>query len=116
MPLGFLDRDPKAASINDILYARYLSSERPGDAENILLRKVKNNPREVGYRLQLAAFYSSRNKSQMEATVQYLLDRPQEFPQGRFQAGDFYNRIGNAVQALAIFDEGARNNPKERIR
>jgi tetratricopeptide (TPR) repeat protein len=112
---AYIGAYPKAGTIYDVLYLHYSALNRPTDAESILKRKVENNPKEVAYRIQLARFYAIGNKPQMTGTLTYLLDRPQDFPQARLQIGDFYNSLGDHDHALGMFQEGARNNPKERV-
>src|SRR5258706_7369703 len=115
LALASLEKDKSAASIYDILLQRYLAARRFADAENILIRKVANNPQVAAYRVQLARLYANLDKpAQMTATLQYLIDHPNEFPQGRLQVGDYYNSVGNREEALRQFREGERLNPKER--
>ena len=112
----FLETDKKAGSIYDVLQVHYLATNRLDEAEKVLLSKVNNNPQEGAYRLQLADFYWRTNKpAQMTGTIQYLLDHPKEFPQGRLLAGGFYDALGNREEALRQFQEGARANPKEQV-
>jgi tetratricopeptide (TPR) repeat protein len=114
--IEFLAKEQTAASIYDILLQRYLAAKRFGDGENILVRKVANNPQVASYRVQLARFYANQDKpAQMTSALQPLLDHPNEFPQGHLQVGDYYNSLGKREEALRQFQEGARLNPKERI-
>ncbi len=112
---AFLKTDPKAGSIYDVLYLRYLATNRAAEAEGILRSKVNNNPLNSEYRLQLARFYAPANKTQMNVALQYMLDRPKEFPEARLQVGDFYNSVGNLEEALRQFQEGAQTHPGDRI-
>lgn len=75
--LDFIARNRTAGDVYDALYRLYFATNRPADAENILIRKVNENPKENGYILQLAAHYSrTGKKEQMSAALQKFIANP----------------------------------------
>lgn len=105
----FLENNKQASAIYDVLYLHFLATNRLQDAENLLLTKVRNNSREVSYRLQLASFYHDHNRSEQVAEILAdILKDPQDFPGGHLDVGDFYNRTGQHEQALQQFEAGSR--------
>ena len=114
--LQMIRKDKTIGSIYDVLYRQYISTNRSADAENILKTKIANNPTEATYLLQLARHYASvRNSAEMNNTLQRLLNDPKSAPKVRLQAGDFYAGIGQWDQAFQQFEQGARENPKEKL-
>src|SRR5579872_2518732 len=104
-----------AAGIYDLLFQHYRSENRLAEAEDILRTKVKNNPNELNYALQLAAFYASRNeRERMSAVLQKLLENPQRYPEAHLRVGDFYGVLHEWPEALRQYEEGARLYPKEK--
>ncbi len=116
LALQMIQTDKTSGSIYDVLYRQYVSTNRPADAEAILKAKVANNPTEAPYLLQLARHYASvRNFTEMNSTLQRLLNDPKGSSKARLQVGEFYAGIGQWDQALQQFQEGARGNPKEKV-
>src|SRR5262249_489293 len=112
-----IQNDKTIGSIYDILYRQYISTNRRADAENILKTKIANNPSESAYLLQLARHYASvQNSAEMSSTLHRLLmNNPKGLSQVGLQVGEFYGGIGKWEQALQQFEEGARENPKEKL-
>jgi tetratricopeptide (TPR) repeat protein len=107
---------PEFGPIYDILYQQYQSASRGAEAENILKKKVSNNPAQADYLVQLAEHYAHAQKpSEMTEAIQRLLADPRAFPQGRLKAGDFYARLGNWAEATHQFEEGAGSSSKEKL-
>ena len=64
--LEFISTEKTAADVYDALYRLYIANNRAADAENILSRKIKENPAQPSYVLQLAAHYArSGNKTEI---------------------------------------------------
>jgi tetratricopeptide (TPR) repeat protein len=105
-----------ASAVYDLLFIYYRSQNRLVDAENVLLTKLKNNPRNIDAAVQLAGFYATSGKrDQMTATLQHVLDDPKTFPNARLSVGDFYAALHDWPEALRQYQEGADANPKEKV-
>ncbi len=104
--------DKAAGAIYDLLYTTYLRTHRLELAEEILQKKIANNPREGAYAMQLAFhYYMTDRRPEMQATLQKLTAIPGVFPDARLQVGDFYARIREFDRALAEFELGEKENP-----
>jgi len=91
----------------DFLLANYAKNKRADLAEQILKEKAQNNPKSWQYQLQLAGFYyGSQKRPEMEAILQDLLKRQNEFPDARLNVGDFYARIREIPNAEKYYKEG----------
>jgi tetratricopeptide (TPR) repeat protein len=110
-------KKPSYGRIYDQMYAYYLEARRVSDAENVLQAKMRNNPREADYILQLARHYSGLHQdAQMQATLQRLLDNAATFPQARLQVGDFYLGLRDYAEALRYYKEGLQTNPDAKVK
>jgi tetratricopeptide (TPR) repeat protein len=111
----FLQKHKGSRQIYDVLHAHYLSQNRLAEAENILRTKVRNNPAEIDYALQLAAHYASMGqREQMAATLRSLSD-PAVFPDTYLKVGDFYSAHQSWPEALDQYEQGVRANSKQKI-
>jgi tetratricopeptide (TPR) repeat protein len=116
LALAFLEKNKSAAAIYNVLYAHYLEVGRLDDAEKLLKRKIANSPGAPAYRLELARHYARLKKpAEMTAALQSLLEDGKQFPQGYFQAGDFYRGLGKLEEARGLFEQGGRLHPRDRI-
>ena len=116
LALDLIRADKTYVPIYDLLYRRYVATNRLNDAEKLLETRISNNPKDPGAILQLAVFYSGTSRrEQMTATLQRLLDHPQEFPEAHMQVGDFYNKLQEWDQAIREYEEGAKDDSKLRI-
>jgi tetratricopeptide (TPR) repeat protein len=97
----------------DWLYLLYRDTNRPAQAEAILIQKVANNPNDSRSILQLAAHYAQAKKpAEMVAVLNQLIERPKDFP-GRFiLLGDFYAGLRNWDEAARWLDTGIKEDPK----
>jgi tetratricopeptide (TPR) repeat protein len=110
-----IGKRPDASLAYDLLYRRYLATNRSAEAETILIAKAAANPLEGQFVIELAEHYRRSGKTQqMVATLATLLDNPKRFPQGRLQVGDYYNRAGDREKGLAYYEEGARAGGAEK--
>jgi len=99
----------------DLLYIRYTGLHRKDEAERILKEKVQNNPTNSAFAIQLARQYFASNQVQpMNEVIQRLLADPKTFPDARLQVGDFYVEHRKLDEALKLFEEGSKANPKQR--
>ena len=111
----FLQGHKDSGQMYDVLFRYYRSQNRLVDAENVLKSKVNNNPAEIDYALQLAAYYAATGKHvQMTATLRSLSDA-KVFPDAFLKVGDFYGARQSWPDALRQYEEGAKANPKQRI-
>jgi tetratricopeptide (TPR) repeat protein len=116
LALQMISRDPTFKPIYDVLYAAYMKSNRPGDAEELLRRKIENNPTDSESILQLARHYRAVGKAeQMQAALQRLTGNPKSFPRGRLLAGEFFGQIGDWGKAQQQFEAGAHENPADKL-
>jgi tetratricopeptide (TPR) repeat protein len=103
--------------IYDLLYGYYLDVNRESEAENILNAKVKNNPKEADYLVQLARHYNRTQKpAEMQATLRRLLDDPTNFPKACLQVGDFYLGLRDYNLAIRYYQEGLKGNPEAKLK
>ena len=109
-----LDRQKTFTPLYDALYVHYMRGNRPEPAEQILHRRIANNPRQPDCLVQLAFHYFLLHRAaDVDASIQRLVSDPKVFPDGRWKAGDFYVRIRNYPAALLQFEAGERESPKK---
>jgi tetratricopeptide (TPR) repeat protein len=95
------------------LYGMYESTNRPAQAEAILVQKVANNPSDSRSIVQLAAHYAQAKKPvEMVAALNQLIERPKDFPGRFFLLGDFYAGLRNWDEANRWFETGVKDDPK----
>lgn len=101
--------------IYDVLYDRYMASNRIADAEKLLNTKASNNPGNKSAILQLARHYSGLQKTaEMTATLNKLLENSKAFPDARSDVGDFYFSLKNWDEASKQYSEGLRTHPDKK--
>ncbi|PWU05240.1 MAG: hypothetical protein C5B51_15125 [Terriglobia bacterium] len=111
-----ISKDPGFGPIYDTLYEQYLTQNREPDAENILRTKVRNNPANADYVVQLAEHYARAKKAtELSASLQPLLANSRQFPDGLLKAGDFYVRIGDVAEGIRTFEKGAANDRSRKL-
>lgn len=112
--LEFLVTNKAAVDVYDALYRLYVTGNRPADAENILARKIRENPKEPTYILQLATHYvRTGNKPLVAATVQRFLATANG-PAAHLQAGDFYAELGDWSNAVREYNQGLSAEKKNK--
>jgi tetratricopeptide (TPR) repeat protein len=78
---------------------------------------MQNNPKDVFYLMRLASYYGGTQRpAEMAAMLQNVLSRPQDFPDGPADVGDFYFRVGQLDQALKNYQQGVQSDPKNKAR
>ncbi len=93
--------------IYDTLYFHYLQTNRIQEGEELLKKKVSNNPGQSGGWLQLAFHYRMTGRPQeMTAALERV--------NNRMLVGNFYERIRDLDRAFAQYDLGQKENPKDR--
>ncbi|MDP8990318.1 MAG: tetratricopeptide repeat protein, partial [Acidobacteriota bacterium] len=115
LALAMIDKHKNFAPMYDMLYVHYIADKKIAEAENIMKRKVENNPRQANFRVQLASHYmSTQQKPEFDKTIQALNDEKQ-YPEGHLVAGDFYfYRTRDFDAARAQYEAGAKAFPKEQ--
>jgi tetratricopeptide (TPR) repeat protein len=112
---ALIDKQKTYGPIYDMLYLYYVRNNHPDLGEELLKKKISNNPAQGGYVLQLAFhYYMTNRKPDMTATLQRLISNPKVFPNNHMQAGDFYVRIRDFDNALEQYDQGQKADSKNR--
>jgi tetratricopeptide (TPR) repeat protein len=113
---SLIAKDKTFGRAYDFLFEQYEAAKRTQEAEDILLLKVANNPKQADYILELARYYAVASKpAEMSATLQKLLDNPADFPDSRMRVGNFYESLGKPDEALRMFQEGVKVDPKHAV-
>ncbi len=104
------------SAMYDLLADYYVRSARLPEAEAVLKSKAANLPGDVEPLLRLASFYrQARREPEMSATLQKILNHPKDFPRGHLMVGDLYAQAGRGEQALKVYRDGHRLNPKDDL-
>jgi tetratricopeptide (TPR) repeat protein len=99
--------------IYDVLYLDYIRRNLPAEAEKIRRLKADNNPKNLEFRLQLAAHYYLLNRpDETSRLIDATLADKQTFPNAREKAGDFYLMFRQFDKAIAYY-RGGLNGSKE---
>jgi tetratricopeptide (TPR) repeat protein len=109
-------REKTFGQMYDLLYERYMSTDRTTEGEQLLKHKVEANPAQPNYVLQLVAhYYFTKRLADMEATLQQLTDE-KRFPEGHLLAGDFFFfRAREYDRARTQYEAGARSQPHDKL-
>jgi tetratricopeptide (TPR) repeat protein len=109
----FIARKPPVAGVYDLLFLMYRQDSQFDRAEATLKKKIANLPADATSRLELAAFYYTRNqRSKMSAQLEGLRSDRKTFAHTDSLIGDFYLRIGEFDAAMQAYQEGLKNEPK----
>jgi len=110
-----IEKNKTFAPMYDLLYLNYMQQNRPADAEQILKRKVENNPQKATYLTELAAYYlQAGRREDVDAVVKRLTDEKQ-FPEGHLLAGDlFFFRAREFDSARIQYEAGVKAFPKDK--
>jgi tetratricopeptide (TPR) repeat protein len=102
-------------TIYDALYYYYVRNNHPDLGEELLKKKIANNPTQGPYQLQLALhYYMTNRKPEMTATLARLTSDLKTYPDGHLQAGDFYLRIRDLDNALQQYELGQKEDGKNK--
>ena len=108
-----IERRKSFAQIYDALYIHYLRSNRPVEAEQVLQKKIANNPGRGTYLVQLASHYVLAHRpGDVAATIARLTTDLKQFPGGCLEAGDFFVSLRDYPSALRQFEAGQQQDPK----
>jgi tetratricopeptide (TPR) repeat protein len=112
----FLDTHKDYGPLYDVLYAHFMDLKQTADAENVLKRKVANNPKNSFFVTQLCRHYWSIGKPALAAPLlSQITSRPQEFPEGHLDAGNFYAESSDWDDAISQYQAGIRANSKNKL-
>ena len=110
-----IDKLKNFGQMYDILYIHYVNENHPELGEQLLKQKTANNPNQGAYLLQLAFhYYMTSRKDDMTAALNRLTSNQKTFPDGRMLAGDFYVRMRDFDHALQQYDQGLKDDPKNK--
>ena len=116
LAFGFLETHKHYGPLYDMLYAHFMELKRPADAENVLKKKIANNPGNSFFVTQLCRHHWSIGKrEQALALLRQITSRPEEFPRGNLDAGNFYADSADWADAANAYQAGIQANPKDKI-
>ncbi|MBZ5607395.1 MAG: tetratricopeptide repeat protein [Acidobacteriia bacterium] len=96
----------------DALYWHYRGIHHQEDAESVIKNKVAAFPSETEYVFQLALHYErTGNAAELKRVLADFIQKKGDYL-ARLQVGDFYMAVGRIAEATAIFEEGAKSDPK----
>jgi tetratricopeptide (TPR) repeat protein len=97
------------------LYWGNLGSGRISEAEQIRKTQIANTPKDGGAYVALASHYFlTKNKAQMEATLARLTSDLKTFPNAYMLVGDFYFSIGDLLDSIGPYTQGAKLDPQNK--
>jgi tetratricopeptide (TPR) repeat protein len=112
----FLESHKDYGPLYDILYAHFMELKRSGQAEDVLKRKIANNPRNSFFVTQLCRHYwTTGQRGQAAPLLAQITSRPQEFPEGHLDAGNFYADNLDWNNASREYEAGIQANPKNKL-
>jgi tetratricopeptide (TPR) repeat protein len=110
-----IDSDKTNIGVYNELYSVYLMQNRTADAEQTLKAGAANNPKQIGFLVSLASFYSRLQRhDEMVATLNQIKGRAKDFDRAYVIVGDFYLRNGDLAEALKQYQEGMAADPKQK--
>jgi tetratricopeptide (TPR) repeat protein len=113
---SFLDTHKNDGPLYDILYAHFMDLKQPANAEDVLKRKIANNPKNSFFVTQLCRHYwSTRKRELAKPLLIQITSRPQNFPDGYLDAGNFYAECGDWNDAASAYQAGIQANPKDKL-
>jgi len=112
---GLIERQKTYGPMYDLVYYYDVRTNRPQEGEELLKKKIQNNPGQGLYYLQLAFhYYMTNRKDEMAATLARLTSDPKTFPEAHMQVGDYYLRIRDFPGALQNYELGQKENGKNK--
>jgi tetratricopeptide (TPR) repeat protein len=110
-----IEKEKSYGQMYDVLYYYYVRNNHPELGEELLKKKIDNNPTQGPYVLQLALhYYASKRQPEMSATLARLTSNLKTYPDGHLEAGDFYMRIRDLDNALKQYDLGQKEDAKNK--
>lgn len=113
--LQVIQDSPHYVPVYDFLALQYLRRKDPGKAEEIILKKVANNPKVIEFQLQQAGFYRAlQRKDESEKIIQKVLASSPDDSAVRRKVGDYFVRIRELDRAISVYDEAQNKFPSDR--
>ena len=110
------DKDKENTAAYNDLFRLYVAERKLPQAEEVLKKAIKNNPKDVTTRLELARFYLATNKR--DDLLKLLNDMKsdlKQFPNAYIQAGDFFLRVNQYDEAIKQYEEGVKKDPDQKL-
>ena len=105
--LRFIDNDKTSSAMYDLLYLRYIGSNRLSDAEDLLKSKAQHNPTSPDALLQLASHYgATQRQAEMASTLEQIAKDSARFPQGHLRVADFFMMRKQPEEAAKYYQSG----------
>jgi tetratricopeptide (TPR) repeat protein len=113
--LSIIAKNKTFSPMYDMLYLSYMQQQQPAEAEQILKRKVENNPQKASFLIQLAAHYLiTHRREELDKVIERVSDEKQ-YPDGRLLAGDlFFFRAREFETARIHYEAGIKAFPKDK--
>ena len=95
----------------NLLYGIAMLQGKADEAEQVLVQRVENNPKDAANRLRLAAHYHVQKKSaEAEKVLRETIARRSDFPNAYIDVADFYYRVRDFDNAASTYLEGAKQD------
>jgi tetratricopeptide (TPR) repeat protein len=110
------DKDKENTQAYLELYRLYIAERKLTEAEGILKKAIRNNPKDTGLRLELARYYLGTNKR--DDLVKMLAEMKsdlKQFPNAYVQSGDFFLRVNQFDEAIKQYEEGIVKDPEKKV-
>jgi tetratricopeptide (TPR) repeat protein len=112
----FIEANKIYAPLYNFVYLLRLRDGQPDEAENVLRRKIENNPDQWQPLVELAAHQLRfRKTDQAHATIARIVADESRFPNGPMIAGDFYLRSGFFDLAEQAYKKGLERSRQRRL-
>jgi tetratricopeptide (TPR) repeat protein len=100
----------------DFLFLRYKQQNNPEKAEAVLRERVTNDRYSPTAVTNLANYLLATNRfNEADTLIRKIIGDKRNFPADREMAGDFYVRAGKLDQALAQYQAGSKEDPKNAL-
>jgi tetratricopeptide (TPR) repeat protein len=109
-----IDRKPNFQPIYDLLLEYYVSVGNYTGGEELLKKRIKNNPGDSSAYTQLAALYKKMNNpAAARSVIDNLQQGYKEHKDAFSAAGDYYAQSGDLAEASAIYEKGLQAQPDQ---
>jgi tetratricopeptide (TPR) repeat protein len=113
---ALIEREKQNLAAYTDLYRLEAIQRKLPEAEAILKKAMKSNPKDTGLRLELARFYLATNRRpELITLLNEMKGNLKDFPQAYIQSGDFFMQVGQYDEAMRQFEEGIQKDPKNKI-
>lgn len=113
--LSVIEKNKNFSPMYDALYLFYMDAKQISQAEEVLKRKVDNNPQQPNVLIQLAGHYLFTKQRDQLDSVMLRLSNEKQFPEGHLLAGDFFFfRAREFENARVQYEAGQKAFPKDK--